>query len=163
VNLYVLPVERIPENGFPYPFIAYGNRGFLEVAVLKGCTDYLREPWGREELVFRVQKTLSGLAGRKTGDELGWKLLGGRLAYGDRIIDLSFPESLVFKVFLAHKGELVDRETLYYTLWGKLPAEKSRVIDVHVSSLRRKLKYLKNDPGHNAILPVRGYGYLFTG
>ena len=163
MDIYILPVEIAPEKGFPYPFIAYGTIEFLEVAALKGCTDYLREPWGRKELLFRVQKAVSGFIRKKPGDELEWKLLGRQLAYGDKTIRLSFPEALIFKVFIAHTEELVNRETLFYTLWGKLPTDKSRVIDVYISSLRRKIKYLKDNPDYNAIMPVRGYGYFFTG
>jgi len=163
VDIYVLPVEKIPENGFLYPFIVYGAREFLEIAVLKGCKDYIREPWGREELLFRVQKTFSGLAKVKTGDESAFIVLDGKLMYGDRKVSLSFPEALVFRVLLANTSKLVSREALYYTLWGKLPSKGSRVIDVHISSLRKKLKYLRKDKGYNAIRSVRGYGYLFTG
>ncbi len=162
IDLYILPVTSIPENGFEYPFIAYGKIELLGIAVIKSCMDYLREPWGVPELIFRMGRLKSFFNSEDADGESKWKLNNCRLEYNGRGVEVTYPEGCILKVLLFHKDELVSREVLFYSLWGELPSVKSRVIDVHISSIRRKIRYLKEDDSINPILSVRGYGYRFN-
>ncbi|NOY07263.1 MAG: winged helix-turn-helix transcriptional regulator [Spirochaetes bacterium] len=162
IGLYILPVNSIPENGFEYPFIAYGKIELLRIAVIKNCMDYLREPWGVPELIFRMDRFKSLFGHGSVNGESKWKLNNCRLEYNGREVELTYPEGCIFNMLLLHKGKLVSREVLSYSLWGELPSVKSRVIDVHISALRRKIRYLKEDDGGNPIHSVRGYGYRFN-
>ena len=162
IDLYILPVTSIPETGFEYHFIAYGKIELLGIAVIKRCMDYLREPWGVPELIFRMDRLKSFFNSRLADGGSKWKLNNCRLEYNGRGVELTYPEGCILKVLLLYKDELVSREALFYSLWGELPSVKSRVLDVHISALRRKIRYLKEDDSINPILSVRGYGYRFN-
>ena len=70
---------------------------------------------------------------------------------------LSVQESLIAEVLWQHRGQVVTRDAPFYRLWGRVPDAPSRVVDVHVAALRRKLTAV----GHSsaAIETARGLGY----
>jgi len=55
----------------------------------------------------------------------------------------------------------VSREALYYGIWGRSAAGQSRAVDMHIASLRKKLRRLFPESG-DCIRSVRGVGYLIT-
>ncbi|WP_455381247.1 winged helix-turn-helix domain-containing protein, partial [Salinispira pacifica] len=57
-----------------------------------------------------------------------------------------------------HRGAVVTRQALYYALWGR-DATDSRVVDMHVSHLRRKLSGVIPDGNGELIETVHGRGY----
>lgn len=77
--------------------------------------------------------------------------------YG-RQIRLSPKEFLLLSYFLEHKNTVVDRKKLLKQIWNYAPDIETRVVDVYVGYLRRKIdsKFSKK-----FILSVRGSGYIF--
>lgn len=75
-------------------------------------------------------------------------------------LPLSAPEGRILSRLLRNAGRTVTRETLYGALYGySEQAPSERVIDVHVSHLRRKLKAALGSEAPQ-IRAVRGVGYL---
>lgn len=82
---------------------------------------------------------------------------------------LSRQESEILGTLLKQRGKTVTREVLFYRIWGNLPDKPSRVVDVHVSSLNRKIRKLMPGGEGTADIPdgttdrlivtVRGLGY----
>jgi DNA-binding response OmpR family regulator len=72
---------------------------------------------------------------------------------------LGTQEQTILRLLAANRGEPVSREVLYYGIWGKPALERSRVVDMHVASLRRKLRGLFG-ASTDHIRTVRGVGYL---
>jgi two-component system OmpR family response regulator len=153
--------ERPRPRGAPgLPLLlAYGEARLLGPCFLAGCDDYLREPWDPEELGWRLERRLAADA---RGYRLPWGGLvlrglslsgpGGRCA-------LSYPEARILRLLLQSRAVPVPREALYYAIWGRGSGGRSRVVDVHVSKVRRKL--LRLAPGSaGGIRAVRGVGYL---
>jgi len=149
-------VEKIPDS-FPYPFIAYGDIAFLDIARLKGCLDYLKEPWNLDELLFRIER-----ASRLIREgAMGITLNGSFLEFSGNHVHLTEGERRVMKLLISNSCANISRETLFYALWGDLPERKTRIVDVYVSSLRKKLKSLTGIEGNRFIFAVRNSGYRF--
>ena len=166
-DLYILPVDLLQALvGVPsrravagIPIIAYGEASALRGAFLAGCADYLREPWSLEELAVRARKLVSVSLLSLLGVDLNLTEVSVESRYGRA--ELSLQEQLILRALLRQTGTVVSREALQYALWGKLPDGRSRVVDVHVSSLRRKLqKVLPEEHTGQIILSVKGIGYV---
>jgi DNA-binding winged helix-turn-helix (wHTH) protein/CheY-like chemotaxis protein len=140
--------------------IAYGDVAQMRGAFLMGVFDYLTEPWTPEELMVRLDRLLQRW-NRQYDFEWGSLNLRGKvLRLADRRVSLSHQEAAVLRLLLRHRGTVVSREALFYVLWGKPPENPSRVIDVHVSSLNRKLRALVPElEGSRLIVSVRRIGY----
>jgi hypothetical protein len=139
------------------PVIAYGSHFLLRKAFLTGCYDYLRDPWGPQELLIRLERLIQVLG--------KYHLLSfGSLFLKDNYLtspagrtELSYQESRILKMLLRQQGTVVTREALFYAIWDKPPAYNSRVIDVHISAIKKKLEL--HHLGH-IIITVRRQGYL---
>jgi Transcriptional regulatory protein, C terminal len=160
VDLYVLPVADAPDvAAHGVPVIAWGPAEGMRRAWLYGCDDYLREPWGPEELALRAQAVLSRAARRFSfpwgeidldRDEL--RTPGGTVA-------LTRHESSVLAALLRARGLPVPRAALWYALAGREGSPRSRAIDMHISALRRKVG--RAVPASRPfIVCVRGQGYM---
>ena len=154
------------------PVLAYGNEQGLAPAFLRGCVDYLREPWTLTELQLRVQLWLDRRAAAAVPAVAhaaggGIRLHGTTLHGPGGAVALSVAEARLLEMLLYNSGRVTSREALFYRLWGRLPAGRSRVIDVHVAALRRKSRLACGDGaaaegGGLSITAVRGEGYLLA-
>jgi len=72
---------------------------------------------------------------------------------------LSVQEQSILRMLAASAGQPVSREALYYGIWGRPASSESRVVDVHIASLRKKLRRLFPESGA-CIRSARGVGYL---
>ena len=78
---------------------------------------------------------------------------------GNERVSLSTMEYELLRYFMLHAGEVLPRSRLLEEVWlGQAKAE-SRTVDVHVTSLRKKIE--KNSAYPRWIRTVRGQGYKF--
>ncbi len=170
-DAFVLPIEKLPliidclhiKKGDAAPaLLCYGRAKSLRNAFLSGCSDYLKEPWDAEELECRLLRLLS-----KNNDTFcfTWgKIMLNDMKLicpdGEGEIKLSHQEYKICQSLLKNRGQIVPREVLYYAIWGK-PSDSSRVVDVHISSLRKKLESLLLE-SKGCISSVRGCGYVIS-
>ncbi len=132
-----------------------------------GTDDYITKPFRARELLARIAAHLRRVRQEEYGSD-------GRLDFKDLSINLN--ERRVFKkgdkvelthtefdllAFLAsNSGKVLSREKILNHVWGYEYPIETRVIDVHVRNLRRKIE---NDPRRPFfILAVPGIGYRFT-
>ena len=73
---------------------------------------------------------------------------------GDTPIRLTNGESVVLFKLFEKRGEAVKRSDLYAALWGEGATYESRILDMHVKELRKKL----GEDG-DLIETVYGIGY----
>jgi hypothetical protein len=160
VALYVLHVQEasaVAARGVPV--IAWGPANGMRMAWLSGCEDYLREPWGPEELELRAQAALARAARRFSFPWGRIGLEGDELSTPGGAISLTRHESTVLAALLRARGKPVPRAVICYALTGKPGSERSRAIDMHVSALRRKIRQTVPEAGR-FIVCVRGRGYM---
>ena len=109
-----------------------------------GADDCLGKPFGMMEMVSRVKAVLRRV--QRTPIENVYKAGGISLSLKERLvkvdqepIQLSYKEFELLKVFMEHPGEVFTRQWLYEQIWNGAFSEKSRTVDIHVQTLRKKL------------------------
>jgi DNA-binding response OmpR family regulator len=130
-----------------------------------GADDYLAKPFNPRELIARIRAILRRTS-RSTGS-------GNSLTVGDLQLDpaardvsldgvrldLTSVEFTLLETLLRDAGHVVTREQLTETVLGRKLGAFDRVIDVHISNLRKKLGRTQCE---ERIKSVRGSGYLFV-
>jgi DNA-binding response OmpR family regulator len=135
-----------------------------------GADDYVVKPIRLRELVARVGATLRRV--RMSSPEAR----GGRLEFRDLAIDvdqrqvtrsgrevtLTHTEFDLLSLLANNAGRVLTREAILESVWSYEPPIEieTRVIDVHVRNLRKKIEAEPSRPFF--ILAVPGIGYRFT-
>ena len=135
-----------------------------EIDVVKGldmgADDYLTKPFGVMELISRVKALL-----RRSSYSENEKVLSLReilmddekrsVYVNDEAIELTFKEYELLKLLLINSGIVLTREKLMEKVWGTDFEGESRTLDMHIKTLRQKLK-----SAGSYIKTVRNVGYM---
>jgi two-component system, OmpR family, response regulator RpaB len=133
-----------------------------------GADDYVVKPFSARELLARVEAVLRRSPHRDR--EIGHARLGhakldltrGEVRWSAKAAaELSETESALLRYLLTHRERIVTREELLTWVWGLSPQYlETRTIDMHVARLRAKLKDPSGKDTPEAVLTVRGRGYM---
>jgi len=140
-------------------FIVRGKQKDLKPAFDAGCIDFLKTPCDMEELEIRLSNVLNSSSGSIKWQEL--TLNQDTITTEKSSVNISFEEHSILKKLIQNRGEPVPREAFYFVLPGK-HKKNSRVVDMHISNLRKKIQSLreKNKSCCRYIKTVRSYGYM---
>jgi two-component system OmpR family response regulator len=123
-----------------------------------GADDYLVKPFAPEELAARLRAICRRGTGAPTARLMAGPVtidLHARAAYRDEErVDLTAREWTVLEALARRAGRIVLKADLERLVHGFDSEISSNALEVHVSSLRRKL-------GRDLIETVRGLGYRF--
>ena len=130
-----------------------------------GADDYIPKPFRMMELVSRV-KALIRRGGQEQPQDDEEYVLGELYVSKKRHlvkvkgeeVTLTMKEFELLLLFLSNPGIVFSRAQLLDKIWGYQFDGESRTVDVHIRTLRQKLK----DAGHY-IETVRGVGYKVGG
>lgn len=126
-----------------------------------GADDYLAKPFGMMEMVSRIKAVMRRMIAHAEEPVIGRghiQIMPRQhqvFVNGDEIL-LTYKEYEVLKLLMAHPGIVYSREKLLDEIWGMDYDGETRTVDVHIRTLRSKLK----DAG-NEIDTVRGVGYRY--
>jgi two-component system alkaline phosphatase synthesis response regulator PhoP len=170
-GITVIETIRLQNNEIPILILSAKNSGADRVLGLKkGADDYLTKPFNLEELLLRVQKLIE--KNKKLQDK---ESIGDTYSFGNSVIDfkaqeamtktgekvqLSKKESMLLKLLIENKNEVVPREKILQTVWGYNVYPTTRTIDNFILNFR---KYFEDDSRNPRYFhSVRGVGYKYT-
>lgn len=124
-----------------------------------GADDYITKPFGVMELVSRVKAVLRRTQKAEHQQILIYKNIvideaQHKVFVDDEEIELTFKEYEVLKLLIINKGIVLTRDKIMETIWGYDFEQGNRTVDVHIQSLRKKIK----DAGIH-IKTIRNVGY----
>ena len=181
-NLVLLELALPDMNGFDVcrelrkldpsvPVIMVSTRS-VEIDVVVGleigADDYVVKPIRIRELMARVAAHLRKSRadafdfnrGRLEFKDLVIDVNERRVFRADKEVDLTHTEFDLLSYLAGNAGKVLSREKILNTIWGYEYPIETRVIDVHIRNLRRKIEVVPSRPFY--ILAVPGIGYRFT-
>lgn len=126
----------------------------------KGADDYMAKPFSVLELMARVKTNLRRAslfvekANGFTVDHNTYKIF-----FNGVDLSLTLKEYKLLRILIGKSGITVTREELFREVWGEDFFGETRTLDMHVASLREKIKAAGCT--ENVIVTVRGVGYRF--
>jgi DNA-binding response OmpR family regulator len=130
-----------------------------------GADDYVPKPFGRQELLARIQALLRRTGGKS---EVTRSYHDGfveidypqrRVLVGDREVQLTPLEFKLLSAFVQHPNQVLSRDQLLELVWGDPYGVSGDQVKLYVGYLRKKL-----DPAAPESVPVetvRGFGYRY--
>lgn len=160
-------LERIREvSDVPVLMLTVQGEELHRVRGLRaGADDYVPKPFGRQELLARIEALLRRSRGNAEVTE----------AYRDELLEVDFrqrrvlvrgePVSLtplefrLLGAFVRNPGQLLSRDQLLEMAWGEPAARSGEEVKLYIGYLRRKLDTVAG--AGVAIETVRGFGYRY--
>jgi len=160
-------LERIRElSSVPVVMLSALGAELEKVRALRGgADDYVTKPFGRQELLARVESVLRRSPSREV-----------RATYSDDLLEVDFSQRRVrangvdveltplefrlLTAFVDHPGQLLEHDQLLLLAWGGERGSSRDQVKLYVGYLRRKLGAAGVSP--EVIESVRGYGYRYA-
>jgi DNA-binding response OmpR family regulator len=129
-----------------------------------GADDYVAKPFGRQELLARVQALLRRAGGTTVTETYADAFV--EIDYGQRRVTVEGREvqltPLEFKLlsaFVQHPNQVLSRDQLLELVWGDPYGVSGDQVKLYVGYLRKKL--VPEAPDQAPIETVRGFGYRY--
>ncbi len=170
-GITVTETIRLSNNEVPVLILSARNSSADRVLGLKkGADDYLTKPFNLEELLLRVYKLIN--KNKKLQDK---STIGDSYEFGHNQVDfkaqeatsfngekiqLSKKETMLLKLLIENKNEVVPREKILQSVWGYNVYPTTRTIDNFILNFR---KYFEEDSRNPRYFhSVRGVGYKYS-
>ena len=156
-------LERMRHAGIATPAILLTARHSREDTVTGlrlGADDYVKKPFGLEELLLRVAAVLKRTSGAI--DEIvlqcgkvEMNLDVHQVTVGDVVIELSATEFRLLRYLMENKNRVLSKQQILDAVWGIDFDSNTTVVETFVSYLRKKL----DQQDEKILVTVRGVGF----
>lgn len=159
-------VKRIRQTDTHTPVLFLTARSAIQDVVEgfeTGANDYLKKPFGMQELIVRIKSLLGRALVREETEKQNLLEIGRYrldpttqlLIFGDQQTELSHREAEILKRLCENREKIVRAQDILLDLWGDDNFFNNRSLHVFITKIRHKLA---KDPDIR-ILNVRGIGY----
>ena len=160
-------LERIRDVSEVPVLMLTARTGELEKVrgLTRGADDYVTKPFGRQELLARLQALLRRASGQAESietyadDVLSIDFAQRSVLVGDRHVALTPLEFKLLSAFVRHPNQVLSREQLLELVWGDAFGVSGDQVKLYVGYLRRKLS--PDAPEDAPVQTVRGFGYRY--
>ncbi|HFQ3692578.1 two-component system response regulator DltR [Streptococcus agalactiae] len=156
-------LKRVREAGLETPiiFLTAKSQTYDKVNGLDlGADDYITKPFEADELLARIRlRTRQSSLIRTNQLRLGNIRLNTdshELESKESSVKLSNKEFLLMEVFMRNAKQIIPKNQLISKVWGPSDNSEYNQLEVFISFLRKKLRFLKADI---EIITTKGFGY----
>ena len=120
-----------------------------------GADDYMTKPFGVMELISRVKALLRRTESVEDAGPIFLDTEKHAVYVDEELCELTYKEYELLRILLLNKGIVTSREIIMDRVWGTDFEGESRTLDMHIKTLRQKLK-----EAGTIIKTVRNVGYI---
>lgn len=170
-GISVIERVRIQNLDIPILILSAKNSSADKILGLRtGADDYLTKPFNLEELLLRVNKLIKKNILLQHKDNIPDNISFGKnsvdfkaqeaITWEGKKILLSKKETMLLRLLIEHKNEVVTREKILQSVWGYNVYPTTRTIDNFILSFRKYFEEDSRNPKH--FHSARGVGYKYT-
>ena len=165
----VLRRLRADDNWTPVILLTDVGEAYERVMALEeGADDYINKPFEPPELVARIRAVLRRMQHGQQSFMSRSQLISGslkvdrqsrRVYLDERELPLKPKSFALLEYLITHPNEFFTRNQLLDAVWGT-DSYIDRVVDRHISTLRRALGDTARNPHYIETVPGQGYRYI---
>ncbi|MCD8484972.1 response regulator transcription factor [Candidatus Woesebacteria bacterium] len=126
-----------------------------------GADDYITKPVSPEVLLARIHartRSVTNDAHVLQVNDLTLNQKTHVVKRGDKDIQLSAQEFKLLEYLMENPNQVLTREMILARIWKSSPDIQTRVVDVYVGYLRKKIEFKEPKLIHS----IRGFGYMLS-
>jgi DNA-binding response OmpR family regulator len=159
-------LERMRELGDVPVLILTANSDELDKVrgLREGADDYVTKPFGRQELIARIEALLRRAGDSQIRDDVHTDELieidftQRQVTVNDRELELTPTEFRLLAALVRHPNQVLSHDQLLEMAWGDSANRSRQQVKLYIGYLRRKLlAAAAEDP----IETIRGFGYKY--
>lgn len=159
-------VKNVRSEGMEVPIIMLTAKSQISDKVdglNLGADDYITKPFDAGELLARIGARLRKTSGIKDGRILAFDIALDPATYTlqkeEKSVKMSKTEYQLLELFMINKNIIISKDTIINKVWGYDDDAEYNNIEVYVSFLRKKLKFVN---AKATIETKKGVGYSFV-